>query len=104
MEQKKYFYAAVVDDCQYNEVSTVRYKNFVDYMIHEWGVDEMVEQLDHYIDDDAEEIDYQEFFEEYYGYPIYYFAMDEDGNGLDNIGSNNNTLNLFCKEHNLIPY
>ena len=77
---KKNFYAAVIDDYQYSEVTEKRYKNFVDFAIEQWGEEEMENQLRNYIEGSSEtEVDWQEFFEEYYGYSTYYFALDENG-------------------------
>ena len=101
--EKKYFYGAVVDGYQYSEVSTVRYKNFVDFVIHCWGDEDTVSELKNYLDDDACYAgDWHEFFDEYYGYTTYYFALDEDGNELEDIEDNNTTFNQYCKTHNLI--
>ena len=100
-KNKKYFYGAVLDGYQYPEVSTVRYKNFVDYAIHCWK-DTIVKDLRNFIGDD-EEIDcWESFFSDYFGYTTYYFAMDEDGNMLKNMEDNDVTLRNFCKEHKLI--
>lgn len=100
---KKNFYAAVIDAYQYSEVTEKRYKNFVDFAIEQWGEEEMENQLRNYIEGgDETEIDWQEFFEEYYGYDVYYFALDEDGNELVDIEADNVTLNEFCKKHNLL--
>ena len=51
--------------------------------------------------DGETEVDWQEFFEEYYGYSTYYFALDENGNELEDIEDDNVTLNEFRKKHNL---
>ena len=100
---KKNFYAAVIDAYQYSEVTEKRYKNFVDFAINQLGEEEMKNQLLNYIKGgDETEVDWQEFFEDYYGYDVYYFALDEDGNKLEDMESNNITLNNFCKSHNLI--
>ena len=100
---KKNFYAAVIDAYQYSEVTEKRYKNFVDFAIEQWGISEMRAQLKKYIEgSDDTEVDWQEFFEEYYGYDTYYFALDEDGNELEDIEDNNVTLNGFCKKYNLL--
>lgn len=100
---KKNFYAAVIDAYQYSEVTEKRYKNFVDFAIAQWGEKEMKNQLRNYIDGDGEtEIDWQEFFDEYYGYDTYYFALGEDGAELEDIEDNNVTLNEFCKKHKLL--
>ena len=99
---KKYFYAAVVDANQYSDVTDKRFKNFVDYVIYCWQED-FEDQLKKYLDgNDEEEIDYIEFLNDYYGYTTYYFAMDEDGNDLEDLEDNNVTLNNYIKEHNLI--
>ena len=99
---KKNFYAAVIDDYQYSEVTEKRYKNFVDFAIEQWGEKTMESQLRNYIEGSSEtEVDWQEFFEDYYGYSTYYFALDENGNELEDIEDNNVTLNEFCKKHNL---
>jgi hypothetical protein len=100
---KKNFYAAVIDAYQYSEVTEKRYKNFVDFAIEQWGEEEAESQLRNYIEWDGKtEIDWQEFFDEYYGYTIYYFALDENGGELEDIEDNNVTLNEFCKKHNLL--
>ena len=99
---KKNFYAAVIDAYQYSEVTEERYKNLVDFVISQWGDEEMENQLSNYIEENTTEVDWQEFFEEYYGYDVYYFALDEDGNELKDLEDNNITLNNFCKNHNLI--
>jgi len=97
---KKYFYAAVVDDYQYSEVSEHRYKNFVDFIIHCWGDEDTIKELKTYLSGDAcYSCDWQEFFEEYYGYGVYYFALDEDGNELDDIEDKNITLNEYIKNN-----
>ena len=101
---KKNFYAAVIDAYQYSEVTEERYKNFVDFAINQWGEEEMENQLSNYIEENNTEVDWQEFFEEYYGYDVYYFALDEDGNELDDLEDNNLTLNDFCKKHKLLRY
>lgn len=98
---KKNFYAAVIDAYQYSEVTEKRYKNFVDFAIAQWGEKGMKNQLHNYIDDETE-IDWQEFFDGYYGYDTYYFALDENGNELEDIEDNNVTLNEFCKKHKLL--
>ena len=62
----------------------------------------MENQLRNYIGGGGEtEVDWQEFFEGYYGYITYYFALDENGNELEDIEDNNVTLNEFRKRHNL---
>lgn len=99
---KKNFYAAVIDGYQYSEVTEKRYKNFVDFAIEQWGEEEMENQLSNYIEENITEVDYQEFFEGYYGYVVYYFAFDENGDELEDIEDNNVTLNEFCKKHNLL--
>lgn len=100
---KKHFYAAVIDGYQYSEVTEKRYKNFVDFAIEQWGEKEMESQLRKYIEEgDETEIDWQEFFDEYYGYDTYYFALDENSDKLEDIENNNVTLNGFCKKHNLL--
>ena len=99
---KKCFYAAVIDAYEYSEVTTVRYKNFVDFAISCWGEEEMETQLSNFLEDGDGSIDWQEFFGDYYGYDTYYFALDEDGNELEDLEDNNVTLNEFCKKHNLI--
>lgn len=100
---KKNFYAAVIDAYQYSEITEKRYKNFVDFAIEQWGEDEMEVQLQNYIEGgNKTEIDWQEFFEEYYDYDTYYFALDENGDELEDIEDNNVTLNEFCKKHNLL--
>lgn len=103
MEEKKYFYAAVIDDYKYSRVATYRFKNFVDFAIWCWD-DDIEEELKNYIDETEENnIDWQEFFEEYYGYTTYYFALDENGNELEDLEDNNVTLNEYCKKHKLLP-
>lgn len=100
---KKNFYAAVIDGYQYSEVTEKRYKNFVDFAIEQWGISEMCYQLRNYIEgSDNTEADCHNFFEEYYGYNTYYFALDENGNELEDIEDNNVTLNEFCKRFNLL--
>ena len=99
----KYFYAAVIDAYQYWDVTTTRFKNFVDYAIYCWGDEDMCEQLSNYLEGgDENEVDYLQFLDEYYGYTTYYFAVDEDGNELEDLEDNNVTLNNYIKEHNLI--
>jgi hypothetical protein len=100
---KKYFYAAVVDGYENGEVTTTRYKNFVDFMINLWGDETTCEELRKFLDGETtNKIDYIDFFEDYYGYSTYYVAMDEDGNHLPNLEDNDVTLNRYCKEHNLL--
>lgn len=100
---KRNFYAAAIDDYQYSEVTEKRYKNFVDFAIAQWGEEGMENQLRNYIDGSSEtEVDWQEFLEGYYGYSTYYFALDENGNELEDIEDNNVTLNEFCKKHKLL--
>lgn len=101
--EKKYFYAAVIDAYEYSEVTTVRYKNFVDFAINCWGEETVCEQLRNYLDgdDECDEVDWQDFYDDYYGYTTYYFALDEDGNDLVDLEDNNDTLNNFCREHKL---
>lgn len=99
---KKYFYAAVIDAYPYSEVTEKRYKNFVDFAIEQWGEEEMENQLRNYIGGDETEVDWHEFFEEYYGYDVYYFPLDENGDELEDTEDNNVTLNEFCKKHNLL--
>jgi len=100
---KKNFYAAVIDAYQYSEVTEKRYKNFVDFAIKQWGEEETESELRNYIEgDDRTEVDWQEFFGDYYGYATYYFAFDENGNELEDVEDNNVTLNEFCKKHNLL--
>ena len=98
--EKKNFYVAVVDGYEYYEITEKRYKNFVDFMIEQWG-DDLELELENYIGDDYTGVDWQEFFEEYYGYETHYVAIDEDQNELENLEDNNLTLNNYCKEHNL---
>lgn len=99
--ETKYFYAAVIDGYQYSEVSTIRYKNFVDFAIHCWeeGIED---ELKKYFKANAYHTDWQDFFVDYYGYNTYYFALDEDGNELENIEDNNTTLNNYLKKLNII--
>ena len=52
--EKKYFYAAVIDAYDYSEVTTVRYKNFVDFAIHCWGDECVEDELSKYLDGDDE--------------------------------------------------
>ena len=99
---KKNFYAAVIDAYQYSEVTEKRYKNFIDFVIHQWGDEDMENQLSNYIEENTTEIDWQEFFEEYYGSDVFYFALDENGDKLEDIEDNNVTLNGFCKKYNLL--
>ena len=88
----KYFYAAVVDAYQYSDVTDKRFKNFVDYVIYCWEED-FEDQLRKYLyGNDEEEIDYIEFLDENYGYTTYYFAMDENGNELEDLEDNNVTM------------
>lgn len=100
--EKKCFYAAVIDDYQYSRVTSYRFKNFVDFAI--WCLDDDIEEeLKNYIDGtEKSSIDWQEFFEEYYGYTTYYFALDENGNELNDLEDNNKTLNDYCKKHKLL--
>ena len=99
--EKKNFYAAVIDDYQYSEVTEKRY-NFVDFAIEQWGEKTMESQLRNYIEGSSEtEVDWQEFFGGYYGYSTYYFALDENGNELEDIEDDNVILNEFRKKHNL---
>lgn len=100
--EKKYFYAAVIDDYQYSRVTSYRFKNFVDFAIWCWEgfIDE---NLKYFISvKETKEIDWQEFFEDYYGYTTYYFALDENGNELEDLEDNNKTLNDYCKKHKLL--
>lgn len=104
MEQreKTYFYAAVIDGYKYSRATSWRFKNFVDFAI--WCLEECIdEELKKYIAaNESDEIDWQEFFEDYYGYDVYYFALDEDGNELEDLEDNNVTLNEYCKKHKLL--
>lgn len=100
--EKKNFYAAVIDNYQYSKVSMHRFKNFVDFAIWCWE-DTIDEDLKNFISvKETEEIDWQEFFEDYYGYTTYYFALDENGNELEDLEDNNKTLNDYCKKHKLL--
>lgn len=100
--EKKNFYAAVIDGYKYSKVSIHRFKNFVDFAIWCWE-DTIDEALKNFISvKETEEIDWQEFFEDYYGYTTYYFALDENGNELDDLEDNNKTLNDYCKKHKLL--
>jgi len=98
--EKKNFYVAIVDGYDYYEITTNRYKNFVDFMIAQWG-DELEKELKKYITDGDTGVDWVEFFDEYYGYTTYYVAIDEDQNELEDLEDNNATLNNYCNEHNL---
>lgn len=100
--ENKYFYAAVIDNYKYSKVSMHRFKNFVDFAIWCWE-DTIDEDLKNFISvKETKEIDWQEFFEDYYGYTTYYFALDKDGNELDDLEDNNKTLNDYCKKHKLL--
>ena len=100
---KKNFYAAFIDGYRYSEVTEKRYKNFVDFAIEQWGEEKMENQLRNYIEgSDKTEVDCEEFFDEYYGYHTCYFALNENGDELEDIEDNNVTLDEFCKKHNLL--
>jgi hypothetical protein len=101
-KENKYFYAAVIDGYQYSEVSTIRYKNFVDFAIHcmEDCIDDELKK--YFKDEDTYFTDYQSFFDDYYGYTSYYFALDENGNELDDEEDNDLTFQNYCKKLNLI--
>lgn len=94
--EKKYFYAAVIDAYKYSEVSTVRYKNYVDFAFH-CLKDCIEDELVNYFKGNCYHTDWQDFFDDYYGYTSYFFALDEDGNELEDLEDNNTTFDNYIK-------
>lgn len=100
--ENKYFYAAVIDGYQYSEVSTIRYKNFVDFAIHSCLENCIDDELKKYFKEGAYYTGWQDFFDDYYDYTSYYFALDINGNELEDEENNNVTFRNYLKKLKLI--
>ena len=106
MEDKLYFYAAVIDGNTESDVTTTRYKNFVDYALkngrytNNW--DTLIKD---YLDwagictvDDLMNVQWESFFMDYLGGGIFWIAVDEDNIELSDLESNDVTFRLYCRK------